>query len=423
MIGKYLKLLESLGIRLHISEDLASDIAQVIAIITLAIVCYFLYIVTKFIIKKVLWSLIKKSSSKFDDFFLNNGLAIRLSLLAPIFAARSLITSAAPDFDTFNSIIILIAKVLEIITYTGIIYTISDSLVDIYNSFDVSKSRPIKGFVQVVKTILAIACILLVIAILTNKDIKNILIGLGTLSAVLMLVFKDPILGFVGGLQLSINDMVRIGDWIVKGNADGVVTDIGITSVKVQNWDNTITTIPTYSLISDPFTNWRGMSESGGRRISRSFVIDADSVQFCTPEMLARFKQFQLVSNYITEKEDEIEKYNIDNNIDTSTLVNGRRQTNLGIFRAYLKQYLLHNPNINKNLTVMVRQKAPTEFGIPLEIYCFSANKEWIAYEEIQSDIFDHIYAVIPKFDLRIYQKPSSYSIERHINKDNEILI
>lgn len=414
MIKKYLTLLETIGERIHIGEGYASGIAQVIAIISLAFVCYLLFLGTKFILKKVLWSLIRKSSSKYDDFFLSNGLAIRLSLLAPIFAARSLITEVAPDFATFDSIIIVIARVLEIITYTGILYTISDSLVDIYNSFDVSKSRPIKGFVQVIKTILAIACILLVIATLTNKDIKNLLIGLGTLSAVLMLVFKDPILGFVGGIQLSVNDMVRIGDWIVKGDADGVVTDIGLTTVKVQNWDNTITTIPTYSLITDPFTNWRGMSDSGGRRISRSFVIDADSVQFCTPEMLTRFKQFQLVSRYVTDKEAEIEKYNKDNNVDTSSLVNGRRQTNLGIFRAYLKQYLVNNPNINQELTVMVRQKAPTEFGIPIEIYCFSANKEWIAYEDIQSDIFDHVYAVIPKFDLRVYQKPSSYSIERH---------
>ena len=414
MIKKYLTLLETIGERIHIGAGYASGIAQVIAIISLAFVCYLLFLGTKFILKKVLWSLIRKSSSKYDDFFLSNGLAIRLSLLAPIFAARSLITEVAPDFATFDSIIIVIARVLEIITYTGILYTISDSLVDIYNSFDVSKSRPIKGFVQVIKTILAIACILLVIATLTNKDIKNLLIGLGTLSAVLMLVFKDPILGFVGGIQLSVNDMVRIGDWIVKGNADGVVTDIGLTTVKVQNWDNTITTIPTYSLITDPFTNWRGMSDSGGRRISRSFVIDADSVQFCTPEMLTRFKQFQLVSRYVTDKEAEIEKYNKENNVDTSSLVNGRRQTNLGIFRAYLKQYLVNNPNINQELTVMVRQKAPTEFGIPIEIYCFSANKEWIAYEDIQSDIFDHVYAVIPKFDLRVYQKPSSYSIERH---------
>lgn len=414
MIKKYLTFLETIGERIHIGEGYASGIAQVIAIISLAFVCYLLFLGTKFILKKVLWSLIRKSSSKYDDFFLSNGLAIRLSLLAPIFAARSLITEVAPDFATFDSIIIVIARVLEIITYTGILYTISDSLVDIYNSFDVSKSRPIKGFVQVIKTILAIACILLVIATLTNKDIKNLLIGLGTLSAVLMLVFKDPILGFVGGIQLSVNDMVRIGDWIVKGNADGVVTDIGLTTVKVQNWDNTITTIPTYSLITDPFTNWRGMSDSGGRRISRSFVIDADSVKFCTPEMLTRFKQFQLVSRYVTDKEAEIEKYNKENNVDTSSLVNGRRQTNLGIFRAYLKQYLVNNPNINQELTVMVRQKAPTEFGIPIEIYCFSANKEWIAYEDIQSDIFDHVYAVIPKFDLRVYQKPSSYSIERH---------
>ncbi len=242
---------------------------------------------------------------------------------------------------------------------------------------------------------------------------RDLFIGLGTLSAVMMLVFKDPILGFVGGIQLTSNDMVRIGDWIVKGDAaDGNVIDVGLTTVKVQNWDNTISTIPTYSLITDPFINWRGMSESGGRRIARQIYIDADSVKFCTPEMLERFKKYQLVSKYIADKENEIAEFNKKHDIDTSTLVNGRRQTNLGIFRAYLIEYLKHRDDLNFNMTLLVRQKDPTEFGVPLQVYCFSAKTDWPSYEAIQSDIFDHIYAVISQFDLKVYQKPSSNTFE-----------
>ena len=268
-----------------------------------------------------------------------------------------------------------------------------------------------KGLLQVAKIIAIMVCILLVIGVMTNKDLGNIFIGLGTLSAVLMLVFKDPILGFVGGITLSANDMVRIGDWIVKGNADGNVVDVGLTTVKVKNWDNTISTIPTYSLISEPFINWRGMNESGGRRIARSIIIDIDTIKFCTPEMLERYKKFQLVSNYITNKEKEIDEYNKKNAIDTSTLVNGRRQTNIGIFRAYLTEYLKQNPNLNHQLMLLVRQKDPTEFGVPMQIYCFTAKTDWLSYEAIQNDIFDHIYAVVNQFDLKVYQRPSSYSI------------
>lgn len=268
-----------------------------------------------------------------------------------------------------------------------------------------------KGFMQVAKIFAVMICVLLVIGVLINKDMKDLFIGLGTLSAVLMLVFKDPILGFVGGIQLTSNDMVRIGDWIVKGDADGNVIEIGLTTVKVQNWDKTIATLPTYTLISDPFINWRGMTESGGRRIARSIIIDLDTIKFCTPEMLERYRKFQLITKYIDDKESEIEEFNKKNEIDTSTLVNGRRQTNIGVFREYLLEYLKQNPNLNHNLTLLVRQRDPTEFGVPLQIYCFSAKTDWISYETIQNDIFDHIYAVINQFDLNVYQRPSSYSL------------
>ncbi len=416
MIGKYLNLIQRIGVNSNLPEDIAFNLAQIIATITLLILSFALFYLGKYLIVKIVGNIIKKSENKYDDYLLNYNFGTRMAFLIPIYMVRAYIEMTAPEFTAFDNFIIILTKVCEIITYIGIIMSLVDSFQAMYNTRDVSKTRPIKGVVQVIKIILVIACILLVIAAFTQRDIKTILLGLGTLSAILMLVFKDSILGFVGGIQLTTNDMVRIGDWIVKGDADGNVIDIGLTTVKVQNWDNTISTIPTYSLVTDPFTNWRGMSDSGGRRIARSVIIDADTVKFCTPEMLQRFKKYQLVAKYITDTENDIAKFNDENGIDTSSLVNGRRQTNIGIFRAYLVQYLMNNPNVNKDMTVLVRQQNPVETGIPIQIYCFSKNKDWVPYEAIQSDIFDHIFAVIPEFDLRVYQKPSSYSIENAMN-------
>ena len=410
MITKYLAIIEKLFLGMRFSTDLAKDWAQGVGIITLLVVGFGLFFLAKWLLKSVVGRIIRKSPIKYDDYFLNKKLERRIALLIPIYLTRALIYDVAPDFASFNAFALVLIRILEITTFTGIFMSTLNALSDIYNSFDVSKNKPIKGLIQVIKIILVIICVLLIIAVLTQKDLGNIFIGLGTLSAVLMLVFKDPILGFVGGIQLSLNDMVRIGDWIVKGNADGNVIDMGLTTVKVKNWDNTITTIPTYSLISDPFVNWRGMQESGARRISRAIMIDVDTVKFCTPEMLERYKKFQLVSDYITKTEEEIEEYNKANKVDTSTLVNGRRQTNIGIFRAYLTEYLRHNHELNHNMTILVRQKDPTENGIPLQIYCFSSKTDLVSYEKIQNDIFDHIYAVIKQFDLRVYQRPSSGS-------------
>ncbi len=411
MITKYLEILTKLFLGLRFNEETAYDLAQGVGIISLFVVSFMLFFIVKFVLRRYVANLIRKTKFKYDDYFLGKKLERRLAFLVPIYMIKSLLYGVAPDLDALNAFIFVIVRVCEITTFTGILLSILSSLSDIYNSFDVSKNKPMKGFIQVIKIFVVMICILLVIGVLINKDLSNIFIGLGTLSAVLMLVFKDPILGFVGGISLTANDMVRIGDWIVKGDADGNVIDIGLTTVKVKNWDNTISTIPTYSLISDPFINWRGMTESGGRRISRSIIIDIDTIKFCTPEMLEKYKKFQLVSQYITDKEAEITEYNKQNNIDTSNLVNGRRQTNLGIFRAYLQEYIKQNPNLNHELTMLVRQKDPTEFGVPLQIYCFSAKTDWISYEAIQNDIFDHIYAVIKQFDLKVYQRPSSYSL------------
>ena len=259
--------------------------------------------------------------------------------------------------------------------------------------------------VQVIKIVLYILTGLVIIAYILGTKISSIVLSLGTISAVIILVFQDTIKGFVGSIQLSANDMLRIGDWIMMGSADGTVTEINLTTVKVQNWDNTITTIPTYNMVSSPFTNWRGMSESGGRRIARTINIDVNTIRYCTPEMLEKYKHYALVKDYITQKEEDIAEYNEANHIDTSEILNGRQQTNLGVFRAYIKAYLNNNPKLNHNLMMMVRQMQPTEFGVPLQIYAFSSDKQWINYEEIQSDIFDHIISAASMFDLKIYQK------------------
>lgn len=411
MINKYLSILEKLFLGMRLDAELASDLAQGIGIITLLAVSFLLFLIVKQLLKKYVGKLIRKSKFKYDDYFLGKKLEKRIAFLIPVYMIQGLIYAVAPDLDMLDAFIFALARIGEITTFTGIVISITDSVSEIYNSFDVSKNKPMKGFMQVAKIFAIMICILLVIGVIINKNMSDIMMGLGALSAVMMLVFKDPILGFVGGIQLTTNDMVRIGDWIVKGSADGTVIDIGLTTVKVQNWDNTISTIPTYSMITDPFVNWRGMNESGGRRISRSIIIDLDTIKFCTPEMLERYKHFQLVKDYIVKTEAEIEEYNKSNHIDTTSLVNGRRQTNIGIFRAYLTAYLKQNKELNHNLTLLVRQKDPTEFGVPLQIYCFSSKTDLLSYEAIQNDIFDHIYAVINQFDLKVYQRPSSYSI------------
>ena len=250
-----------------------------------------------------------------------------------------------------------------------------------------------KGLLQTAQVILFFIGGIVVISVLIDKSPMVLLTGLGASAAILMLVFKDSIMGFVSGIQLSANNMLKVGDWIAmpKYGADGTVIEVTLNTVKVRNWDNTITTIPPYLLVSDSFQNWRGMQESGGRRVKRSINIDMNSVRFCTPEMLAKYKKIQLLTDYVEQTEQVVKEYNKEHHIDNSILVNGRRQTNLGVFRAYLTNYLKSLPDVNKNLTCMVRYLQPTEQGIPVELYFFSAVKEWVPYEGIQADVFDHL--------------------------------
>jgi miniconductance mechanosensitive channel len=259
-----------------------------------------------------------------------------------------------------------------------------------------------------------------VIGTLMNKSPGALITGLGAVSAIILLIFRDSILGFVAGMQLTFNDMVRRGDWIEmpKYGADGDVIDVTLNTVKVQNWDKTVTMIPTYALVSDSFKNWRGMQDSGGRRIKRAINIDMNSVKFCTEEMIERFSKIQYITEYIREKEEELAEYNEVNKFDTSMLVNGRHMTNIGTFRAYIEAYLHHHPKIRQDMTFLIRHLRPTEHGIPIEIYVFSNDIVWAHYESIQADIFDHILAVIPEFDLRVFQRPSGRDLYRLVPEE-----
>ena len=405
MIEKYIEILKGLNLRMGLSESLSAGIAETVATLSLLIVSIGIFFLVKFIIKKSVYKIIQLSTNKYDDLLIKNKVIGRICLLIPALITATLLPSVLPDFPDAAASMMKIVKIFEICVFTMILSSILTTLEDIYNTHEMSKLKPLTGLIQVAKIVLYTVAGLVIIAYLLDTKLSTIVIGLGTMSAVLMLVFQDTIKGFVGSIQLSANDMLRIGDWIVMGSADGNVLEINLTTVKVQNWDNTITTIPTYTLVSSPFTNWRGMSESDGRRIARTINIDVNTIRYCTPDMLENYKHYSLIKDYITQREEDIAEYNKANRIDTSEILNGRQQTNLGIFRAYIKAYINNNPKLNHNMTTMVRQMQPSEFGVPLQIYAFSSDKRWVNYEEIQSDIFDHIISAAPMFDLKIYQK------------------
>lgn len=293
------------------------------------------------------------------------------------------------------------------------LFSLLDALLDMFQHTPTLRNFPLRGIFQSVKLMASIIIGLLIISTLIGKSPLILISGLGAMTAVLMLVFKDPILGLVAGIQLSANSMLTVDDWLEmpKYGADGAVIDIGLTTVKVRNWDNTITTVPTYALISDSFKNWRGMSESGGRRLKRSLLIDSSSVHFLQEADLERLRRGQLLAPYLDEKVKEVTQYNQKQQLDLSSLVNGRRLTNIGTFRAYLDTLLKQHPYIHQQMTIMVRQLEQTPNGIPMEIYAFTNTTKWVEYEAIQGDIFDHIFAVLPEFGLRAHQAPTGYDM------------
>ena len=387
------------------------DIVILAFLLVLAVIAN--YLAKKFVLRLV-EHFASKSHTNWDDVLVKRKFFRRLSHFAPAIVIY-LMSSVFFENDTAILVTRRIAEIYMLFVAMLTIDAFLSSVVDVYHSYDVSRELPVRIFAQVAKILLYAVLGIVILSTVIGKSPAFFIGGLGAMAAVLMLIFKDPILGLAAGIQLSANKMVRVGDWIEmpKFGADGDVVDISLTTVKVQNWDKTIITIPTFALVSEGVKNWRGMSESGGRRIKRSIYIDMTSVKFCSEEMIRKFRKIQYLSDYILDKNKELLDYNTQKNIDDSVLVNGRRMTNLGTFRAYLISYLKDHPKINKNLTFLVRQLDSGPSGLPIEIYVFSSDQVWANYESIQADIFDHILAVIPEFELRVFQNPTGADFQK----------
>ncbi|WP_297089746.1 mechanosensitive ion channel domain-containing protein [uncultured Draconibacterium sp.] len=409
--------------------------AAVITIIIIIFVAWLAHFVTRQVLVRIVVRIAKRTKTTWDDILVGNKLFNGLAHLVPAFiilytanfsfpVLHQELSELEPEvlaelskdhYFKLAGFLIKIAKIYFTLIIVFVANAVLNSGMEIYNTTEYSHHRPIKGYIQLIKILIYFMAGIMVLAVLLNRNPTVLLTGLGAMAAVLLLVFKDTILGFVASIQLSANDMVKIGDWIEMPShkADGTVIDITLNTVKVQNWDKTISTIPTYALVSESFYNWKGMEESGGRRIKRSVAIDTNTIKFCDAAMLSRFEKFDLIRDYVREKEQELKEYNKGKNLAEEDYISGRHQTNVGIFRKYLEVYLRQHPKIKQDLTFLVRQLAPQGKGLPIEIYVFSNDQAWANYEAIQADIFDHIFAVIPEFELRVFQEPTGADIEK----------
>ena len=405
---KYLlELFEIILKDLEVPSNTAHVIAVAASLVVLILVAWFVHYITWKILAKVVHQFVQKTKTQWDDFLLDRKV---FSALAHLSSALLIYYSYNFSGDEFVAKLLLgFARLYFVAIITLVLVRLGNAANDIYQTTPYAASRPIKGYVQLVQILIICVGIIFAVAILIDKSPLYLIGGLGAVAAVLLLVFKDTILSLVASIQLSANKMLKPGDWISmpSHNADGTVIDISLNTVKVQNWDKTISTIPTYALVSGSFYNWAGMEESGGRRIKRSINIDMKSVGFCDKKLLEKLSHFYLLKDYLEEREKEIAEYNKKLKVGEGDIFNGRRQTNLGIFRRYLENYLHQHPMIHQDMTFLVRHLQPSEKGLPLEFYVFSKNQEWAKYEAIQADIMDHILAILPEFGLRVFQNPS----------------
>ncbi len=399
------KVLTELGF----SRELKPVFTILIAFLITSIIVFLVYLLMKRIEKKIVSKIVVKSKTKWDDYIIKRGFFKYVNILIPL----TVYEAVMGDMTFYNGFISKIIKIGIVITFVFIFNSILAASNDIYSTYRISKERPIKSYIQVINLVVVLIAILITIAILFDKSPLTLLSGIGAMTAVIMLIFKDSILGFVASIQLAANNMVAIGDWIEmpSQDADGDVIEINLTNVKVQNWDKTITTIPSYALVSNSFINWKGMTDSGGRRIKRSIYIDSTTVRFLTDEDFEKFREVELLQNYLNEKNTEICEYNKNKK---NLILDGRRLTNIGTFRAYVDFYLKNHPSIDKEKTILVRQKEPSSVGIPMELYCFTNTTAWLAYEGIQSDIFDHLLVIIDYFGLSIFQNPSGQDFRNY---------
>jgi miniconductance mechanosensitive channel len=383
------------------------------ALLTTVLIITFLidYIIRKIIVQFFTQFAIK-SKTNFDDILVTNKVPRNIAHIIPLIFALECTPVVFFDFPYIENIIQKSLEVFTIILILWIVRSLLNSLKDYFKTLPRLKDKPIDSYIQVFMIFAWVFGILSAFAIITGIEFIKFITTIGAASAVIILIFKDTILGFVASIQVSINDMVRIGDWITfeKYGADGDVIEINLSTVKVQNFDKTITTIPTYALISDSFKNWRGMTNSGGRRIKRSLNISLDSIHYLSTQEVTDFKKIQSITAYLETRQADIDAYNEKNNINKELLLNGRNLTNIGVFRKYIETYIENHSGTNKEMMIMVRQMPPDTQGIPIEIYAFSSDKRWKNYEYIMSDIFDHVIAAVPYFNLQVFELPSNAS-------------
>lgn len=411
-----IELLNNLGLQ----GDKALIIRAAVVFIGIILAAFLMNLITKKIIIRYIKVIGAKTKTEYDDIFIEKKVFDRLSHLVPALIIYYTIEYAILKHPDIVSGIKSVCSIYMIIIVLMVIDSFLNALHLIYRRFfKMAKKIPIKGYIQVLKIIFIFIGIILILSVLLGKSPGGIFAGIGALAAVLMLVFKDTILGFVAGIQLTAYNMVKPGDWISmpSRNADGTVLDISLTTVKIQNWNKTITTVPTSALVSESFSNWNGMEESGGRRIKRHIYFDLNSMKFCSDELLNKFKKISLLKDYIEKKETELKYHNEEKQINDLPQINGRNLTNIGTFRKYVEFYLKAHPKIHKNMTFLVRQLQPTEKGLPIEIYVFCTEQAWAKIEEIQGDIFDHLFAIIPEFELKLFQNPTGQDLKNFIAK------
>jgi miniconductance mechanosensitive channel len=403
------KVIENWFLTTGLPEEYAIMLRTLIVVVLILTAAYISNFVTRRLLLAYIRQWIKRSKSIWDDILLGHKLLDRIANYAPALVIYYAVPAALGNYPEIIRPVQVLISTAMIILAVLVIDALINVLHEVYQRFPVSKDINIRGYVQIGKILAYFVGIIFFLSVILDRSPLVFLTGLGAIAAVLLLVFKDTILGFVASIQLSANDMVRIGDWIeMPGhNADGTVTEITLNTVKVRNWDQTITTVPTYALVAESFYNWRGMEQSGGRRIKRSINIDMKSVKFCTAEMLEKFARIEVLKSYILLKEEELSRYNEAYAIDDTVIVNKRRQTNIGVFRKYIELYLRNHPKIHQDMTFLVRHLEPSSEGIPMEIYVFSNEQAWPVYEGVQADIFDHILSVIPEFGLSVFQNPT----------------
>lgn len=386
-------------------------IVQIIYVAGVILLSFLAYFLARHYVVKFLTGLTLKTKNIYDNLLLSDLILRRMSYIAPLIVINGF-SFVVPSMAFLIKKVTAACLALVVLLIIG---PLINSLHEIYLSLDMSRGRPIKGYVQVVKLVIYILGGIIIVSSLLGKSPLVLLSGFGAMTAVLLLIFRDTILSLLASLQITSNDLVRVGDWIeVPGfKADGDVIDIALHTVKIQNFDKTLTIIPTHKLIDVTFKNWRGMQQSGGRRIKRAINIDMTTIRFCDEAMLARFRKIQLLTDYLAHKEQDIDTHNQSLNLAPGDIVNGRRLTNVGTFRAYIAAYLRSRKTIHPGMTFLIRQLQPGETGLPMEIYVFTSDTVWAGYEAIQADIFDHILAMIPQFGLRVFQYPTGFDLRQ----------